>query len=98
MPPMNDGEWFDLSLTRPIGRYSINSIVTLDESGSGKAILLSFLGVPPPLGGPQSVDHYLLDPEQAGQLGYALMGSVHGYESYEGDDPIDDDEEDEDFE
>ena len=66
-------EWVDLSLMAGVGAFAVNSMVTMNEQGAGRAILLSVLD------GDERPFHFLVDPDIAGRIGWELVGHATGY-------------------
>jgi len=87
---MDEG-WFDLSWVSPITHYAINTIHTITDEGSGRALLISvaFLS-----GDEFEQKHFLMEPELAGEMAFTMLGLVHDYPVADFD-PLDEDESDE---
>jgi hypothetical protein len=72
---MDEG-WFDLSGVSPIANYAINTIHTITDDGSGRALLISLAFLS---GDELGMKHFLMEPDLAGEMGFTMLGLVHDY-------------------
>lgn len=79
-------EWYDLSGTTPVDAFNVTGVLTMDQNGAGRFVLVS-------LRDERDGNLYmgLLDPKLAGQLGWEMTGIANGYAELFEDDQTEDD-------
>lgn len=66
-------DWVDLAHTTPLIGYAVHAMTVVNDDGVGPACYLQLVDAE------GDVSHYLVDPTLASQLGWEIMGVVHGH-------------------
>lgn len=66
-------EWVDLNLVTGVSAFAVNAIVTMNEDGAGRAVLVSLIDTD------SKPYHFIFDPAVSGRMGWELVGHSNDY-------------------
>ena len=67
-------EWVDLGGMFPVRAFAVHAIVTMSETGAGRAVLVSLM-----TDDDGTNYQFVMQPNVAGRIGYEMVGNATGY-------------------